>query len=406
MQHTTTEVCDRPQASWYYSRGGPRPTRTASARHHFHGSNSFFSRLPNWSFRSLTHRRKRSPSLHDPIYADAPHAYVVEETYRTLSPTEHEDVTQASQFVADEGSRPLIQVEALQHQLAALRESNRTLSRDITDQGKLPSVLNWAQELSTVRKQYMQQTAEVAKLSEQYDAIRASSDSAAVELAAARKQLSMAKAEAGLAASDRIDLMKENSHLRQEYTQAMAHIAALQQDLGKLRSVQKDFDQATAALERSRQIHAVDREQIMRMEEELKAFSENEKQIMLIQREAEVARRQSSKLLKELHEAQEAIKAFQEVSERNSWVSIHGDRSRTRTALVIRKKCSSAGWREALMYCIFNFCFNVLKLEEERRRLLPFETECDRMRARLVLEENRIKEITVSLRLRSSFVQQ
>lgn len=47
--------------------------------------------------------------------------------------------------------------------------------------------------------------------------------------------------------------------------------------------MQKDFDQATAALERSRQIHAVDREQIMRMEEELKAFSENEKQIMLIQ---------------------------------------------------------------------------------------------------------------------------
>lgn len=58
------------------------------------------------------------------------------------------------------------------------------------------------------------------------------------------------------------------------------------------------------------------------------------------------------------------------------------------------------------MYCIFNFCSNVLKLEEERRRLLPFETECDRMRARLVLEENRIKEITVSLRLRSSFVPQ
>ncbi|CDJ42852.1 hypothetical protein ETH_00031765 [Eimeria tenella] len=406
MQHTTTEVCDRPQASWYYSRG-PRPTRTVSARHHFHGSNSFFSRLPNWSFRSLTHRRKRSPSLHDPVYTDAPHAYVVEETYRTLSPTEHEDVTQASQYVADEGSRPLIQVEALQHQLAALRESNRTLSRDITDQGKLSRVLNWAQELSTVRKQYMQQTAEVAKLSEQYDAIRQSSDSAAVELAAARKQLSMAKAEAGLAASDRIDLMKENSHLRQEYTQAMAHIAALQQDLGKLRSVQKDFDQATAALERSRQIHAVDREQIMRMEEELKAFSENEKQIMLIQREAEVARRQSSKLLKELHEAQEAIKAFQEVSERNSWVSVYGYRSRIRAALVIGKKqYASAGCHETLMYCIFNFCSNVLKLEEERRRLLPFETECDRMRARLVLEENRIKEITVSLRLRSSFVPQ
>lgn len=60
-----------------------------------------------------------------------------------MQPTEHEDVTQASQYVADEGSRPLIQVEALQHQLAALRESNRTLSRDITDQGKLSRVLNW-----------------------------------------------------------------------------------------------------------------------------------------------------------------------------------------------------------------------------------------------------------------------
>lgn len=75
-----------------------------------------------------------------------------------------------------------------------------------------------------MRKQYLQQTAEVAKLSEQYGAIRASSDSAAVELAAARKQLSMAKAEAELAVSDRIDLMKENSHLRQEFTQAMVRV--------------------------------------------------------------------------------------------------------------------------------------------------------------------------------------
>ena len=83
------------------------------------------------------------------------------------------------------------------------------------------SGLPTAQELSAVRKQYVQQTAEVAKLSEQYDAVRASADSAAVELAAARKQLSIAKAEAGLATTDRIDLMKENSHLRQEYTQAM-----------------------------------------------------------------------------------------------------------------------------------------------------------------------------------------
>lgn len=81
--------------------------------------------------------------------------------------------------------------------------------------------LRTAQELSAVRKQYRQQTAEISKLSEQYDAVRASSELAAVELAAARKQLSLAKTEAGLAASDRIDLMKENSQLRQEYTQAM-----------------------------------------------------------------------------------------------------------------------------------------------------------------------------------------
>lgn len=39
-----------------------------------------------------------------------------------------------------------------------------------------------------------------------------------------------------------------------------------------------------------------------------------------------------------------------------------------------------------------------LKLEDERKRLLPFEIECERMRARMVLEETRIKEITVRLR--------
>ncbi|CDJ36090.1 uncharacterized protein EMH_0061940 [Eimeria mitis] len=163
------------------------------------------------------------------------------------------------------------------------------------------------------------QTAEVAKLSEQYGAIRASSDSAAIELQTARKQLSMAKAEAELAMSDRIDLMKENSHLRQEFTQAMAHIASLQQDLGKLCAVQKDFEQAHASLERCRQMHAVDREQILRLEEELKAYAEKEKQLLLIQREAELAKRQSAKLLKELQEAQQALTAFQDVSERNCW---------------------------------------------------------------------------------------
>ncbi|CDJ61169.1 hypothetical protein, conserved [Eimeria maxima] len=175
------------------------------------------------------------------------------------------------------------------------------------------------QELSAVRKQYMQQTAEVAKLAEQYGAVRASSDSAAIELAAARKQLSVAKAEAELAMSDRIDLMKENSHLRQEFTQAMAHIASLQQDLGKLCVVQKDFEQAHASLERCRQMHAIDKEQILRLEEQLKAFTEKEKQLLLIQREAELAKRQSAKLLKELEGAQEALKAFQDISERNCW---------------------------------------------------------------------------------------
>lgn len=89
-----------------------------------------------------------------------------------------------------------------------------------------------AQELSAVRKQYMQQTAEVAKLAEQYGAVRASSDSAAIELAAARKQLSVAKAEAELAMSDRIDLMKENSHLRQEFTQAMVRLQAPRGKMG------------------------------------------------------------------------------------------------------------------------------------------------------------------------------
>ncbi|CDJ54002.1 Myosin-9, related [Eimeria brunetti] len=211
--------------------------------------------------------------------------------------------------------------------------------------------MSTAQELSAVRKQYMQQTAEVAKLSEQYGAIRASSDSAAVELQAARKQLSMAKAEAELAMSDRIDLMKENSHLRQEFTQAMAHIASLQQDMGKLCAVQKDFEEAHASLERCRHMHAIDREQILRLEEELKAFAEKEKHSLLIQREADLAKRQNAQLLKELQDAQEALKAFQEVTERNCW------------------------------------------LEDERKRLLAFEIECDRMRARLVLEETRIKEI-------------
>ena len=42
---------------------------------------------------------------------------------------------------------------------------------------------------------------------------------------------------------------------------------------------------------------------------------------MFLQREAGLAKRQRAKLLKELEGAQEALKAFQDISERNCWVS-------------------------------------------------------------------------------------
>lgn len=42
---------------------------------------------------------------------------------------------------------------------------------------------------------------------------------------------------------------------------------------------------------------------------------------MLLQREAEIAKRESAKLLRELQEAQEALRTLQDVSERNCWVS-------------------------------------------------------------------------------------
>ncbi|XP_026190436.1 cingulin [Cyclospora cayetanensis] len=176
-----------------------------------------------------------------------------------------------------------------------------------------------AQELSAVRKQYMRQTAEVARLSEQYDAVRASSDSATLELAAAKKQLSIAKAEAGLASSDRIDLLKENSHLRQEYTQAMAHIAALQQDLSRLHSVQKNFVEAADSLDRCKQQHAVDQEQILQLQEEVKALLHSRKHALLIEREVDTVRNQNAKLQSELQSARETLKSYQDIADRNCW---------------------------------------------------------------------------------------
>lgn len=76
-------------------------------------------------------------------------------------------------------------------------------------------------ELSVTRRDFTKQKAEFSKLSDEWEASRASAESMTMELAAARKQLSVVKAEAGQAANDRISLMKENSHLRQQYTQAM-----------------------------------------------------------------------------------------------------------------------------------------------------------------------------------------
>ena len=62
-----------------------------------------------------------------------------------------------------------------------------------------------------------------------------------------------------------------------------AHIASLHHDLGKLRSVQKELEQATASLERYRQMHAMDREQILHLQDEVRAFSDSEKQLLLAQ---------------------------------------------------------------------------------------------------------------------------
>ena len=61
-----------------------------------------------------------------------------------LQPTAQDGLGHAPQYVPDDGVRQPAQVETLEHQLAALRESNRTLSRDVADQGKccFPHVWN------------------------------------------------------------------------------------------------------------------------------------------------------------------------------------------------------------------------------------------------------------------------
>lgn len=61
-----------------------------------------------------------------------------------------------------------------------------------------------------------------------------------------------------------------------------AHISALQQELVRLRSSQKDFEQATASLEHCRQMHASDRQQILKLEETVKACIENEQHYLII----------------------------------------------------------------------------------------------------------------------------
>ena len=62
----------------------------------------------------------------------------------SLQPTAQDGPAQAPHYAPDDGMRPATQVETLEHQLEALRESNRTLSRDVADQGKcsLPQVGN------------------------------------------------------------------------------------------------------------------------------------------------------------------------------------------------------------------------------------------------------------------------
>ncbi|KAL8275147.1 hypothetical protein Esti_000897 [Eimeria stiedai] len=229
-----------------------------------------------------------------------------------------------------------VYTKPLQLQITALKK-NRSLSRDICYQ---------AEELSDFRKEYRHQTPQISRLAEQYGSIRASAESAAVELAEMKKRLSTAKAEAGLAANDRIDLMRENSQLRQEYTHAVAQLSSVRQELGRLRAVQTDLEEARALLERGRKLHSVDQKRICKLEKEVKAIADIEQQLLIAQREAYAANIQNASLLKELEKAQDASKSLQNLSERAIW------------------------------------------LEQEHQRLFEADAECERLRRRIAHEQN------------------
>ncbi|OEH78628.1 myosin-related protein [Cyclospora cayetanensis] len=342
-----SDVCGTLPHYCAHPAGECRTPRNISSRPHTYRSCSGHLRFPRWEIELLDECKKENSSQNAICSDQAHHSHSLEGADPEALLSHQKGVHPRIEYVNKDSARSLIRIESLHHQLAALRETNRTLSRDITDQ---------AQELSAVRKQYMRQTAEVARLSEQYDAVRASSDSATLELAAAKKQLSIAKAEAGLASSDRIDLLKENSHLRQEYTQAMAHIAALQQDLSRLHSVQKNFVEAADSLDRCKQQHAVDQEQILQLQEEVKALLHSRKHALLIEREVDTVRNQNAKLQSELQSARETLKSYQDIADRNCWVGV------------------------------------LKALEDERKRLLALEEECARIHARLECED-RIKDV-------------
>ncbi|KAL8445214.1 hypothetical protein Emed_005772 [Eimeria media] len=119
-----------------------------------------------------------------------------------------------------------------------------------------------------------------------------------------KKRLSAAKADAGLAASDRIDL---------------AQLSSVRQELGRLRAAQTDLEEARALLEHGRKVHSVDQKRIRRLEEEVKAIAEIEQQLLDAQNEAYAAKIQNASLLKELEKAQDASKSLQNLSEKALW---------------------------------------------------------------------------------------
>ncbi|KAL8427831.1 hypothetical protein ACSSS7_007509 [Eimeria intestinalis] len=163
-----------------------------------------------------------------------------------------------------------------------------------------------------------------------------------------KKRLLAAKAEAGLATNDRI---------------ALAQLASVRQELGKLRTVQTDLEEARALLERGRRLHSVDRKRICRLEEEIKAIGDIEQQLLISrvlaihlakqrlsyyqhetwltlipsgfahlqlrshvlplwsQGEVHAAKIQNESLLKELEKAQDASKSLQDLSERAIWAN-------------------------------------------------------------------------------------